>query len=529
MSRTPIAFLSYVNLDDQHEQGRLTQLRERLSGEVRMQTGAPFDIFQDRKDIAWGQQWQERLDTSLDAVTFLLPIITPSFFKSTACRAELEHFLKREEELGRGDLILSVYYANCPVLEDKEKRQHDPLAQIIAARQRADWRPLRFKPFDSEQVGETLAKMAQQIVAALERSQRESSRPVVVRPADVVKEAPASPQLGGKEQSGAQSKNDKPQPRAAVRIVTVITLCVLIGGALFAAQYYPEEGTLPAQGEIQPKPVAPTELSTVVVDQLQHGNYTTITDALKAVKAGSKILVRPGVYHEGIVIDKPVEIIGDGEQSKIVIEATGKPAVLFKADNGKVANLTLRQAGDSEWYAVAISQGRLDLEDCDISSQGWACVAIHDGADPRLRRNRIHDGKGHGVLVSKNGKGTLEDNEISANTWVGVMIREGGNPTLHRNRIHDGKSAGVLLSENGQGTLEGNEIFANTLSGVGITEGGKPTLRGNHISNNSDVGIWVLSGGGGIFEGNDLRGNTKGAWLIASDCEARVQRSGNKE
>jgi cobaltochelatase CobT len=109
MSRTALAFMSYVNVDDQHESGRLTQLRERLSGEVRMQTGAPFDIFQDRKDIAWGQQWQERINQSLDAVTFLIPIITPAFFRSDACRDELERFLKREKELGRGDLILPVY------------------------------------------------------------------------------------------------------------------------------------------------------------------------------------------------------------------------------------------------------------------------------------------------------------------------------------------------------------------------------------------------------------------------------------
>lgn len=67
MSRTPLAFLSYVNLDDHHEQGRLTQFRERLSGEVRMQTGEPFEIFQDKKDIALGQPWQERLDSSLAA------------------------------------------------------------------------------------------------------------------------------------------------------------------------------------------------------------------------------------------------------------------------------------------------------------------------------------------------------------------------------------------------------------------------------------------------------------------------------
>lgn len=58
MNRAPKAFMSYVNLDDQHENGLITQFREHLSRAVRMQTGEAFEIFQDRKDIAWGQQCQ---------------------------------------------------------------------------------------------------------------------------------------------------------------------------------------------------------------------------------------------------------------------------------------------------------------------------------------------------------------------------------------------------------------------------------------------------------------------------------------
>jgi F-box protein 11 len=418
--------MSYVNLDDQHEQGRLTRFREYLSGEVGMQTGEPFDIFQDRKDIAWGQQWQERINHSLDAVTFLIPIITPGFFKSDACRDELERFLKREEELGRGDLILPVYYVKCPVLQDKAKREHDTLAQVIAARQYADWRNLRFKQFTSPLVRKALAKMAEQIVAALERRQEKKSVP--------------------------------PPPENA-------------------KQY--------------PKATAKSRSQTVVVDQNSLGDYVTITEALEAVKAGMRILVRPGLYKESIVIDKPVEIIGDGDRDDIVIESFGKSAVLFKAKTGKLVNLTLRQVGSKGWhggYGVDIAQGKLIMEDCDISSQSDSCVVIRSFADPSLRRCRIHDGKENGIFFSY---------------------------------------------RNCQGTLEDNDIFANALAGVDIASGGHPTLRRNRITKNGDVGVKVWSRrspvGGGIFEDNDLRGNAKGAWDIAPVCERQVQRRGNKE
>lgn len=52
MSKNPNGFMSYVRFDDQHENGRLSQLCDRLSGEVRMKTGEEFRIFQGRNDIA---------------------------------------------------------------------------------------------------------------------------------------------------------------------------------------------------------------------------------------------------------------------------------------------------------------------------------------------------------------------------------------------------------------------------------------------------------------------------------------------
>ncbi len=54
-----------------------------------MHTGKPFKVFQDRNDLEWGQNWQDRIENSLEEVTFLIPVITPSFFNSPACQKEL--------------------------------------------------------------------------------------------------------------------------------------------------------------------------------------------------------------------------------------------------------------------------------------------------------------------------------------------------------------------------------------------------------------------------------------------------------
>ena len=63
-----------------------------------------------------------------------------------------------------------MYYVNCPILNDEAKSEADPVAKVIASRQYADWRELRFELFTSPQVGKMVAKMATQIVEALERA-----------------------------------------------------------------------------------------------------------------------------------------------------------------------------------------------------------------------------------------------------------------------------------------------------------------------------------------------------------------------
>jgi len=518
----PAAFMSYVRFDDEHDDYQLSQFRERLSAEVRAQTGEEFRIFQDRNDIQWGQNWQERIEDALDAVTLLLVIITPSFFRSPPCRYEVERFLRLERERQRTDLIYPVYYITAREMDDPVLRESNELARLLATRQQLDWRELRHEPFTSPTVRKAIAQAATQLRNLVWQGAGQGAGQAPVQP-------------GGRNPAQGQAMR-------------------------------PAEAE--AEGAIRVDP------PTRVVDAFHRGDFVSISEAIKAANPGDRILVRPGLYTEGLVVDKPLEIIGDGDLAEVVVRASGADALLFKANFGRVVNLTLRQAGGKgKWFGVDITQGRLDLEGCDISSENLACVAIRGRADPRLRGNRIHDGKVSGVFVYDNGFGTLEDNDITGNTHAGIVITTGGNPTVRRNRIHDGKtsgihvynnglgtfednditgnalagveiraagnptlrrnrihdgrSAGVLVYDNGLGTLEDNDITANTLAGVEIKSGGHPTLRANRINQNRGAAVYVHDAGRAVIEDNDLSGNGRGPWDLSKDCI--VTRSRNRE
>lgn len=166
--RLPLAFMSYVRSDDEHDGGKITRFRERLEGEVKMQTGRPFSIFQDRNDIQWGQQWEQRIAQSLADVTFLIPVVTPSFFESPACRSEFNAFLLREKTVGVARLILPLIYLDCDQL-GASYAGNDSIADILRERNWTDWRPLRFKGFDDENVLSELARMAKTVKDAMKQ------------------------------------------------------------------------------------------------------------------------------------------------------------------------------------------------------------------------------------------------------------------------------------------------------------------------------------------------------------------------
>lgn len=269
---------------------------------------------------------------------------------------------------------------------------------------------------------------------------------------------------------------------------------------------------LQAQLEVvrQPRPF------TRVVDPLNRGDHVTITAAVRAARPGDRILIRPGIYKERLDIKKPLELIGDGPRDDIIIQATGRSVIDFKTTQGRIANLTLRQMGGKSlfrkdgWHCIEVIEGYLELEDCDLSGQSFACIGIRFDARAKLRRNRIHSSP-HGVAIYERGNAELEENEIFGHELSGVGLSDSGSLKLCQNRIHH-NSFGVNILDGVQTILEDNHIFDNTKMGVSISKGGKADLYRNHIYNNTETGIFIGHNSACILEDNVISGHEHGVF-----------------
>lgn len=154
----PVAFLSYAYLDDAGSVRELSFFHDSLQSELRIQTGLPVHIFFDKKSIRWGARWVEVINKGLEGSAFLMPILTPSFFQSEACKGEYLKFLEVEERIGRRDLILPIYYVKCREIENTSTE--NVVARDIRNRQYRNWKEMRLKPRDSADVMKEFAELA---------------------------------------------------------------------------------------------------------------------------------------------------------------------------------------------------------------------------------------------------------------------------------------------------------------------------------------------------------------------------------
>jgi len=279
---------------------------------------------------------------------------------------------------------------------------------------------------------------------------------------------------------------------------------------------------------------------TLTVAKLGRADYRTISEAISNAFYDTIIQVGAGFYSENLVIDKPLQIIGDGAREDVIVESTLAPCIQMRTDRAVVRGITLRHRDLTKNadaigrlvsqpllkpYAIDIPQGELILENCNITSTGIACIYIHGAtAKPSLRRCQIYEGAKYGIWLSQGVRVKVEDCHIYGQE-IGIQVQRGSNPHLRRCQIHDMAADGIFVTNKSEITVEECDIFNNNGVGIKVKRGCNLTVRGCNIYGNKQQGIHVESNGAGPIDNCNLRGNDGGAWYIAPRCAVRRSRN----
>lgn len=260
-------------------------------------------------------------------------------------------------------------------------------------------------------------------------------------------------------------------------------------------------------------PLARVPIGTHVVESGAEGRnvHGTIASALEAARAGDVILVRPGVYTEALVIDKPLELIGvgvmDDSGDRAIVRSQGSTAIAYTAGrgHGRIATMSIEGAG-AGMCGLDVVAGRLSVRGCTLSGRAplEACVRVRGDGDATLYANVIQDGDGVGVLVCEHGDARITANRIVRHTHSCIEVRDRARPHIRANRISHGSAGGVWVHGDSRGEIERNEIFQHEFAGITVTDGAAPRIRGNRIYNCGGAGVFVASRGRGTIADNDI-------------------------
>ncbi|MCJ2557087.1 MAG: right-handed parallel beta-helix repeat-containing protein [Candidatus Thermoplasmatota archaeon] len=251
--------------------------------------------------------------------------------------------------------------------------------------------------------------------------------------------------------------------------------------------------------------VVPVNVSagTLYVGGTGPGNYTSFQGAINVAIPGDTIYVYNGTYCGGLLVNKPLTLLGEGALTTTIDGCGAENVVSVTASDVKVMGFTITNN-----YSYDLPPGPIDP---GIRLSGVTGCLISENV---IASNEI------GIYMTATKNCVISSNIFTGNKY-GVTIRQRSN----NNRIEGNSFSWSLIAiDMGDWPIENgpwsNSVIDNQISysntGILISERGSSEVRGNSISYN-DYGIFVWwTYGVEIFE-NTVMFNGQGIGLANTD------------
>ncbi|GEM_PF-4002768 len=227
-------------------------------------------------------------------------------------------------------------------------------------------------------------------------------------------------------------------------------------------------------------------------------NYSTIQEAINAAEEGDTIIVREGVYHENLVIDKPLTLKGVSKED-VILDGEGIEAhygVHIIADGVVIRSFTIRGFTYGWGWGVQLT----DADNCIVEDlkiiECNSGLNLYKGCDNNtIQYCEIIDIGGHGISIYGSSEGCT-NNLIKENKIIGcAWYQPYGKYHLPAIPVFSGASDNVIEDNIvvGTGVGYGIALWGYTYGKPGkrsdMLETGN-TIRNNIISN-FDIGIYI--------------------------------------
>ncbi len=123
------------------------------------------------------------------------------------------------------------------------------------------------------------------------------------------------------------------QPAAATQVVNSVGQQTIVVPSASTNESAPRLREVLDMANAHTEPGLITAPPTLIVSQDGQSRYQTVSAAVADALPRSRILVRPGRYQDSFVIDKELEIRGEGPREEIILESTANCVVSMQAES----------------------------------------------------------------------------------------------------------------------------------------------------------------------------------------------------
>jgi predicted Ser/Thr protein kinase len=287
-----------------------------------------------------------------------------------------------------------------------------------------------------------------------------------------------------------------------------------LGMAIRDAVNGPSEAALapPALPPAERRPEQEDTGQRIRVGKGGKGQCLSLKVALRQARAGTEIVVFPGVYRESVVVDKDVVIVAMGEPGEVVIEGVSGPAMILSARNASLRGLTLRAPEGKE--ALRMTGGASSLEGCLLVGE-VAGALVEEGAAPRFKDCTIACSGPTGLVVADGAQAHLEGGTICGFQGAGIQVAPGAQISLHGVEVGPGRGVGLRVQGRAQAMAEACGFLAEA-GGVEVEPDGRIQLTRCRLMDSHFAGLLALERSHAVLDGCDLGNNVcSGAHVLA--------------
>jgi parallel beta-helix repeat protein len=201
-------------------------------------------------------------------------------------------------------------------------------------------------------------------------------------------------------------------------------------------------------------------------------DYATIQQAINAASNGSTILVNSGMYHEHLIVNTTVRLIGTDKISTIIEGDKNRTAITMTANNAVIDGFTIRNCAHPN---ASFGYGSIELVECN------SCTV----SDNLLTENECN-----GILLIHSNGSAIMNNIItltggsydSGLYWgVGIGVGESCNNTIQGNVIARSVVAAISLDNCSENLITQNTILDNNHWGIQLTFADNNTIHHNNF------------------------------------------------